>query len=83
MRTIALLALLGLTACADANRDAQERYDMVRERGTPADICRAARDAADIALRHRDRDNFWAWSMRADTDCLNARLQPDREPVIG
>jgi hypothetical protein len=69
------LSLLTLLAgCASEASKAEDRYRIVSKAGSPADICKAAREVADVHLQARDQQKYSVWKLYADVDCQSAAL---------
>jgi citrate synthase len=76
MTRMVILALAALSACSAPTYGgaAAQRYEMVSRHGDKDEVCAAAREVVDGYLRDRNETAYAEWHLRADNDCLTARL---------
>lgn len=77
----AIFVTATLCACANAAKDAEERYEMVKRTGTKGELCNAAREVADTYLREKDDPNYRMWHNTAAIQCQLAELTSPNDPA--
>lgn len=74
MRWIAVLPAIALVACSDKGREAEKRYEMVKQTGTKGELCDAGREVADVYLRTGNEEKYKDWHLTSDIECQSAEL---------
>jgi len=71
MRAMIALALLALTACSSAAKDAEKEYDMVAKNrlSTSREQCAAATKVSDAYLAEHDQQQYERWQRLAGSYC--------------
>lgn len=76
MRLVVAAAGLTLLSGCGASASPKQQFDIAMNSGTYADVCAAARELADEALKRGDQREFEYWRVSRDIHCSAAARNP-------
>jgi hypothetical protein len=75
-RTILVAALLVVSGCSAAARDAEEEFRFLQSKDAPAsELCAAASRARDEWAKEQNSSKYDEWKFSAEVHCLNATTE--------
>lgn len=73
--------VMGVSACQNEAAQAEQRYEMVKERGDIGSVCKAAREVESIYFKANKANEWEQWHTQAEIECAEAERVGELMPA--